>query len=226
MTRVCVLIPAFNAADSLGPLIERARPLGHEMLVIDDGSTDDTARVAERAGATVLRHASNQGKGAALRTGFAEALRRGHELIITLDADGQHDPADIPRFVQAALDDPQAALLIGNRMHEAHRMPFVRRCTNRIMSWWLSRAAGTTVPDTQCGFRLMRRDFLTRCRLASGRFEIESEMVLEAARLHAPIRAVPVRSIYGEERSHIRPCRDTWRFFRMLAGYRRAQRGS
>ena len=220
----CVIVPAYNAAASLAPLITRARALGFEVLVVDDGSNDSTAQVAERAGARVVQSAVNQGKGAALQRGFAEALHLGCDLIITMDADGQHDPEELPRFVRAATEQPQAGLIIGNRMAEVHHMPWLRRWTNRCMSWWLSRAAHQRVPDSQCGFRLMRRAFLSRCRLTSGHFEIESELILEAARLGVPIQSLPIRTVYGDEHSHIHPLRDTIRFVRMLASYRRAHR--
>ena len=221
---LCVIIPAFNAAETLGAVVERIRHAGYEVLVVDDGSQDATAAVAERAGARVVRHPVNQGKGQALQTGFAEALRRTHDAVITMDADGQHEAAAIPEFVQAAQTYPRAALIIGNRMTEMRRMPWVRRWTNRLMSGGLSGVTGIRVPDTQCGYRLIRADFLRQCHLSSAHFEIESELVLEAARLGAEVRSIPIRAVYAGEPSHIHPFRDTLRFFRMLVQYRRRHR--
>jgi len=167
----------------------------------------------------VLTHPVNQGKGASLRAGFASAIAAGYDDVVTMDADGQHDPRDLAHFLTAAQDHPEAAMIIGARL-ERHRMPLARRWTNRLMSWWLSRLSGVEVPDTQCGFRLIRANFLRQCRLVSQHFEIESELVLEAARLKQPILSIPIRTLYHHEASHIHPVRDTVRFLRLLASYR------
>ena len=216
---VCVLIPAFNAAETLGAVVARVCEQGCHALVIDDGSRDATREIAERAGARVVGHAVNQGKGKALQTGFAEALRAGHELVITLDADGQHEPEAIPQFLWEASAHPEAALIIGNRMANIRRMPWVRRWTNRWMSGGLSQVTGLYVPDSQCGYRLVRAAFLRQCRLASDHFEIESELILEAGRLGHAVRSIPIHTVYAGEESHIHPARDTLRFFRMLFRY-------
>ncbi len=185
------------------------------MVVVDDGSTDATAAEAEKGGATVLRHARNQGKGAALGTGFSHARGRGYEAVITLDGDGQHDPADIPAFL-TAYGRGGATVIVGNRMADTGRMPRVRRGTNRLMSWLLSRLMGQTVPDTQCGFRLYRCDALPAQPLSSARYAAESEILLELANAGARIGAVPIRAIYRGETSKINPVIDTCRFCAMM----------
>ena len=216
--RACAIIPAYNAAKSLAPLLERMRPLGLDVVVINDGSTDDTAAVAARAGTLVITHLRNRGKGAALRTGFAYALQSGYEAVVTLDSDGQHDPSEIPKLLEAAAK-PDGAMVVGRRVFDAPMMPFARRSTNRFMSWLISKMAGAPMPDSQCGFRVIRRDALATLRLSSRRFDIETEMLLAAARGKWPIRFVPIRTIYEDHASHIRPIVDGLRFFRLVLWY-------
>ena len=216
----CAVIPAYREARHIGPVIEAVRALGATVLVVDDGSPDDTARVAEAAGAVVLRHPANRGKGAALQTGFREALRRGCAFVVTLDADGQHDPADLPNFLDA-FRRTGIPVLVGNRMGDRAAMPWLRRITNRVMSRLLSSIMGHYVPDTQCGYRLYRSDILAVVALDSPGFAAESEVLLRLAARGVRMDAVRVRTIYGDEASSIRPVRDTWRFFRMLMRYRR-----
>ena len=211
-----VVIPALNVAATIGPLVSQIRQQGHEVLVIDDGSSDATGATAAAAGARVLHHVTTRGKGASLRTGFAEALRRQAECVVTFDADGQHDPADIPRLVQYAVEHPEASVIIGNRMGQAQRMPRVRRWTNRLMSWLLSRLAGQHVPDTQCGLRLMRTALLRHLTLTTSHYEIESELVLAAARAGAAMHPISIQPIYGSSPSGIRPALDTVRFIRLV----------
>ena len=214
--RTCVIIPAYNAAKTLGRLLDRIRPLGLDVVVINDGSTDETAAVASQTGTLVINHLRNHGKGAALRTGFAYALQAGYELVVTMDSDGQHDPLEIPALLEAAAQ-PGSAIVVGQRAMSESSMPFARRCTNRFMSWLVSRMAGAPMPDSQCGFRVIRREVLATIRLSSRRFDIETEMLLAAARRKWPIRFVPIRTIYERHSSHIRPVVDGLRFFRLVA---------
>lgn len=216
----CVVLPAYREAARIAPVISAACAQGATVLVVDDGSPDDTATVAEKAGAVVLRHPVNRGKGAALATGFAEAVRRGCEVVITLDADGQHDPAELSRFIEA-YQRTGIPVLIGSRMAEVDAMPWVRRATNRFMSWLLSRMMGQYVPDTQCGYRLYRCDILPWVVAGSSGFAAESEVLLRLAARGVRMDAVRIRTIYGDEKSKINPLRDTWRFFGMLRRYRR-----
>ncbi len=218
-----VLIPAFREQGRIGGVVARARTHGLDVIVVDDGSPDGTAAEAESAGATVVRHPVNRGKGVALTTGFEYARTHGYEALITLDADGQHDPDEIPKFVEAYRRTGYP-VLVGNRMWDSRGMPFVRRCTNRFMSWMLSREMKQYVPDTQCGYRLYRCDVIPFVGTTSERFAAESEILLHIAGRGMTIGAVRIATIYGTERSKIRPGRDTVRFFRMLHNYRRTRR--
>ena len=211
---VWALIPAYNAEAFIGAVVEEVRPLVDRVLVVDDGSSDATAGRAEAAGAQVLRHDHNQGKGAALATGFEQALREAAGLVITLDADGQHAPGDIPRFLEA-YRRTGIPVWIGNRMTDRSTMPLVRRCTNRLMSALISRSIGQPVPDTQCGYRLFHRDVLPLLRGVSPHYEAESEVLFQLSAHGVRIGSVPVATIYGDEVSAIRPVRDTLRFLRM-----------
>lgn len=222
--RGCVLIPAYKEAGRIGPVVTRVLKYLPDVVVIDDGSDDATAEEAKAAGATVCRHEVNRGKGAALATGMTYAKSKGFAWVITLDADGQHDPADIPTFVEAYVRTG-IPVLVGNRMADTASMPRVRLLTNRFMSALLSREMGQYVPDTQCGYRFYRIDVLPFLATKSDRFAAESESLLHVAARGLAIAAVPIAVIYLEGReSHIRPFRDTMRFFSMLMNYRRTHR--
>jgi glycosyltransferase involved in cell wall biosynthesis len=219
MQRICVIIPGYNVANTIGPLIQRVRAIGLDVVMVDDGSTDRTAPVATEAGARVISHVHNQGKGSALRTGFSYALQTGYSLVVTLDSDGQHDPADIPRLLAAA-QQPQAGLVIGNRLNgAATEMPRLRRWTNRLMSQVVSAVAHRTIPDSQSGFRAIPNALLTSVALSTHHFEIETELVLAASRAGWPVTSVPIRVIYDQHRSRIHPVRDGWRFLCLVLRY-------
>lgn len=215
MDRYCVIIPALEAAGTIGPLVGRLRHQGLSVLVVDDGSRDATAAAASAQGATVISHLRNQGKGAALRTGFAHALRARYDGVVTMDSDGQHDPDDLPVLLQA-VQTHRAGIVIGNRLADGRAMPVIRRWTNAAMSWLVSGLTGVRIPDSQSGFRVIRREVLERVTLRAVHFEIETELLLAAAG-RWPIVSVPVRTIYGGERSRIRPLRDAARFVRVVA---------
>jgi glycosyltransferase involved in cell wall biosynthesis len=209
---VIAVIPAYQAAATLPGVVEGA--LRHlPVLVVDDGSTDRTAAVAEEAGAQVVRQASNQGKGAALRAGFARALEAGAAAVVTLDADGQHDPASIPGFL-AAWHERQAPLVIGRR--DFSRMPLSRRLANILGTWTFSWAVGRPIADNQSGYRLIARPLLVG--LLQSRepgFEFEVEMITLAIRAGLTIDWVPIPTIYGDAGSHIRPVSHVLEFLRV-----------
>lgn len=223
--RGCVIIPAFNEEPRIAAVVRRVKEHVPAVVVVDDGSRDGTVREAEAAGATVLRHETNRGKGVALETGFRHAREQGFDYLITMDGDGQHDPADLDRFVEA-YTRTGIPVLVGNRMTDAARMPWVRRMTNRFMSALLSREMGQYVPDTQCGYRLFRCDVVPLVSAESTRFAAESEILLHVADRGIRIDAVPVATIYGNEKSKINPFKDTIRFFSMLRRYRRKKRAA
>ncbi len=217
--RYCVIIPAFQAAKTIGELVHRVKALGLTVVVVDDGSRDQTAAIAAQQGALVISHLRNQGKGAALRTGFDYALRGQFDGLITMDSDGQHDPAEIAHLIRAG-EVQHAAIVLGNRMSNGAVMPPIRRRTNQLMSHIISRVARQLIPDTQCGFRLIRKEVLHDVPLHAKRFEIETELLLAAAAKRWKIISVPVRSIYSvNHSSHIRPLRETLRFLSVIARY-------
>jgi glycosyltransferase involved in cell wall biosynthesis len=221
MQDVLALIPGYQEGPRIGAVVAGARRW-LPVLVVDDGSTDDTAPQAEAAGATVVRQRPNQGKGAALRTGFREALHRGAAAVVTLDADGQHDPAEIPAFL-AAYRPGQTELVIGARDFGA--MPPVRRLSNTVGGLVVSAAVGHRIPDNQSGYRLIGRR-LMRELLDSDEsgFAFEVEMIARAIALGMPINWVPIRTIYAGEPSHIRPWAHLTSFIRAARDARRTVR--
>jgi len=217
---VCVLIPAYNEEKNIACVAGAVRDLGFTVLVVDDGSTDSTAKILQDLpGIYSILSPVNEGKGASLRKGFEWFLSSNSDVVVLMDADGQHSPDEVEVFVRAL--EAGADFVVGNRMHSPGRMPWLRRWTNRFMSALLSAASSQRIPDTQCGYRALKKDALQRLRLSTGRFEIESEMLLEAARLGLKIRSIPIRSVYEGGDSKINPFTDTIRFFSFLFKYRR-----
>jgi len=218
-----VILPAWNEASHIGKLVRELCAMGMDVLVVDDGSSDSTAEVAEEAGAMVLRHEKNRGKGESLADGYRFAGEEGYDAVVTLDADGQHDPADVPRFLDT-YNRTGIPVLIGNRMHDRDRMPWIRRMTNRLMSRVLNRHMDQYVPDTQNGFRLYQTDVVLMVIPETKGFAAESEILLKLDEIGIRMGAVPVAAFYGEERSHIRPIHDTRHFLMMLFRYARKKR--
>jgi len=218
---ILALIPAWNEAARIGPVVEATR-VHLPVLVVDDGSDDATSAVAEAAGAIVVRHPWNRGKGVALMTGFAWALERGCEAVLTLDADGQHDPADIPTFL-AAYEAGAGDLIIGRR--DFSQMPFPRGYTNPFGSWLLSLALGTRLYDNQSGYRLHSRRFLEMLDLTTTGFELEVEVIIQAVCKGVRIGWVDIRTIYGTGKvSYFHPLQDSARFLGMVWRAWRCQR--
>ena len=210
---VMAVIPAYNEAAHIKQVVLKARRLV-PVLVVDDGSRDDTPRLAEAAGAEVVRQIPNQGKGTALRTGFLRALERGCEAVITLDADGQHDPDEIRKFVHA-WHIRGADLIIGRRNFK--KMPLVRRLSNTAGTWMFTWAMGQSIPDNQSGYRLLSRRFMeVLCESDEAGFEFEVEMVATCLKRHFDLAWVPIRTIYADEKSHIRPLAHVVNFFRIV----------
>lgn len=208
-----VVIPCLNEAAAIAELVREVRAVLPTILVVDDGSDDDTAALAQSAGATVLKLPHPQGKGNALQAGWAWARKRGFSWVLCMDGDGQHAPQDIRAFLTHAERSP-VDLIIGNRMADPHSMPMIRRFVNFWMSARISALAGIDLPDTQCGFRLMRMAAWRQLELQTSHFEIESEL-LAAMLLHQfTVEFVPVRVIYKGEQSKIHPVRDAVRWFR------------
>ena len=217
---VAALIPAYHEERFIGDVVQRTLQQLPWVLVVDDGSTDNTARAAQAAGAEVILHPENSGKGVALQTGLRDLVTRGYEYVMILDGDGQHLPEEIPRFLEAA-EAGRGKLIVGNRMHHTKEMPWNRLLTNRFMSSQISWLCGQRVPDTQCGFRLIHRDLVPRMLgfNRSGHFQYETEMLVLTSWGGERIGAVPVSTVYGDETSSISPVRDALRFFKLMARY-------
>ncbi|MBI1877860.1 MAG: glycosyltransferase family 2 protein [Chloroflexi bacterium] len=214
MVRVLALIPAYNEAQRVANVVAGAC-LHLPVLVVDDGSNDDTATEAKAAGATVLSQNPNQGKGAALQAGFRWAIAEGYEAVIILDADGQHDPAEIPLFLQA-YQTHHADLIIGQR--DFSQMPLVRRLANWLGRLSFSWAVGQPIPDNQSGYRLISRQLMAVLpdHNVEGGFEFEVEMITLCVRRGFVLAWVPIKTIYAGETSHINPVKHTRNFLRLL----------
>lgn len=203
----CALVPAYQAEATVGEVVRGLAASVPRVLVVDDGSTDSTASEAERAGAEVLRLAENGGKGTAIRAGLDRALDAGATHVAFVDADGQHDPADLPALLAAA--ESGEDFVIGSRMADPDAIPAYRFRTNEIGSRILSRMTGLEIEDAQSGYRVVSSRLLRRLRLNARGYIIETEMLLKAARHLNRFHHVPVKAIYGGP-SHYRPFRDTW----------------
>jgi len=215
--RVLAVVPAFHEAGRVANVVRGVRD--HvPCLVVDDGSNDGTAEAAEAAGAEVICHDVNRGKGAALKTGFAFAEAHGYDGVVTLDADGQHDPASMPAFLAAA--EQGAEIVVGRREGWAERgMPWIRRATNGITSVVVSRLGRCRVADSQCGYRYISVKAWSAARPETSNYDAESEILIRAGRMGFRIAEVPVRTIYGDQVSKIRPVCDTLRFVRLAIRY-------
>ena len=213
MTQILALIPAYNEAAHIAQVVTGASD--HlPVLVVDDGSTDDTAARAEGAGAILLRQIPNKGKGMALRAGFRWAIEGGYDAVLTLDADGQHDPAEIPKFLDAYAERG-ADLVIGSR--DFSHMPPVRRLANTAGRWAFSWAIGQPIRDNQSGYRLISHRLLEAILTSDeAGFEFEVEMIVTCIRQGFQLDRVPIRTIYTGEGSHIHPWHHTVNFTRLV----------
>ena len=221
--KVCALIAAFNEEETIAAVV--AGVLGHvpDILVVDDGSTDRTAERAAAAGATVIRHAQNRGKGTAVRTGLARLLSGPHSHVLFIDGDLQHDPDDIPMLLSAGART-DCDLVIAERAFAKGSMPTVRFYSNRIGSRILSAFIGTEVADSQSGFRLARAGPLRELHLTATGYEIETEMLIKLARRRASLCRVRIAARYRGSRSKLRSVRDTFRTCMLAVRYRYLRR--
>jgi len=211
------VIPCFNEAPEIGKVVAQVRRHLPNVIVVDDGSTDNTAENARRAGAEIIRLAKNSGKGAALKSGWRHARELGFSWVLLLDGDGQHDAEDIPRFFACA-GNTGSNLVVGNRMGDCSAMPWLRRQVNQWMSNRISHLTGAVLPDSQCGFRLAHLDTLANLTMHANRFEIESAMLVAFCRAGRKVEFVPIRTLYGNRGSKINPLTDTlrWWHWRLL----------
>lgn len=221
MSTAAVVIPAYNEAATIRDVARRAFAQLPLVIVVDDGSTDATARELEGLPVILLRNESNRGKAGSLRRGADEAVRRGAGVIVTLDGDGQHCPEDIPLLLEAWRTAPRR-IVIGSRLHAREAIPAARYRANRFANFWISWAAGQAIADTQSGFRVYPAALFARARVqygAAASFVFESEILIEAAHTGVEIACVPINAVYSARArpSHFRPVVDIARIVRMVA---------
>ena len=220
--RVAAVIPAFNEADTIADITRRVLPHVRWVIVVDDGSSDATPAVLSGLPVQVLANTTNAGKSASLLRGFEHAMALGADAVVTLDADGQHRPEDIPRLLRAAARRP-GEIVIGARLRGRERMPALRRFGNAMADFWISWASGYPIRDTQSGMRVYPRDAIAcvRSRVANGSgFVLESEILIEAARAGCYASWIAIDTIYGatSRGSYYRALDDTLAIVAMVAG--------
>jgi glycosyltransferase involved in cell wall biosynthesis len=218
---VAALVPAFNEQVHIADVVRRTRARIDNVLVVDDGSSDATAQCAREAGAEVIVHPQNRGKGEAIKTGLRHWLERQFDWVLILDADAQHRPEEIDRFVDATSWAAGPRLIVGNRMNDLGSMPLLRRMVNRWMSKQISAVCRQQIPDSQCGFRMLHRELIPDLLDGAERFEYETEMLIVASRKGFRIASVPITTVYSDEVSSIHPLRDTVRFFKLMRRYKK-----
>jgi len=219
--KAAAIIPAYHEEKHIGNVVRRTRQQLDHVLVVDDGSNDQTAQRAREAGAEVIVHSQNRGKGEAIKTGLRHWLDRQFTHVVVLDADGQHLPEEIDRFIAAAASVAEPSFFLGNRMNNLTGMPLIRRVVNRYMSRRISLLSAQQIPDTQCGFRMLDRQLIPQLLCGANRFDYETEMLIIASRKGYRIESVPITTVYSDEVSNIQPLRDALRFFRLMRRYRR-----
>jgi glycosyltransferase involved in cell wall biosynthesis len=220
--QTAAVIPAYQEEKHIGDVVRRTRAQLPCVIVVDDGSTDQTAQRARQAGAEVIVHNQNRGKGEAIKTGLRHCLQKQVANVLLLDADGQHLPEEIDRFLAAAASAAQPCFFIGNRMTNMQAMPLIRRVVNRYMSRQISRLCQQHIPDTQCGFRMLHRNLIPHLLAPESvcRFDYDTEALIIASRKGYRIQSIPITTVYSDEVSNIRPLRDAIRFFKLIWRYR------
>jgi glycosyltransferase involved in cell wall biosynthesis len=218
-SQTAAVIPAYQDEKHIGDIVRRTRAQLDHVLVIDDGSTDQTSQRAREAGAEVIVHSENRGKGEAIKTGLGHWLDREVTWVTLLDSDGQHLPEEIDRFLSAAGSATQPTFFVGNRMNNLAGMPFIRRVVNRYMSSRISRVCGQEIPDTQCGFRMLGRQLIPELLGGGHRFDYETEVLIIASRKGYRIESVPITTVYSDQVSKIHPMRDAIRFSKLMWRY-------
>lgn len=220
--KIALLIPAYNEEKHLQKVIANCRSYFLDIIVVDDGSIDQTAKVVKNLQQSgkyrliFLRHSKNKGKGAALDTGFKYALKKRYQGVVTLDADNQHDPREIKKFLEM-VEQEKPDLIIGSRFQNTQGMPFVRLGTNYVTSWIISKIAGQKIEDVQSGFRYISAKIIKNIELRTKNFETEPELILKAAWLGYKIKNIPISTIYYEGFiSQVNKTTDTLKFFSLI----------
>ncbi len=212
---IAVVVPSYNESRTIGVIVKRLKEREFAVYVVDDGSQDDTEAKALAEGAIVIRNPKNLGKGGALKEGFKRVVSDGFDTVLIMDGDDQHDVTDIAHLIKR-MRETHADMIVGNRMTDTSRMPLIRIAVNRFMSWLISVISGQYVPDTQCGFRLIKTTMLRKITIESNNYEIESEMIVKAARAGFTIDSTNIKTVYQNEVSRINPVIDSLRFIRLM----------
>lgn len=217
MNKTAIIIPSYNASATLGKLISQLSDYisSKDIIVIDDGSIDDTYKIATACGVVILKHQENKGKGVALKTGFDYCLKNNYFGVITIDADLQHDPKLVKNFLKTA-ENLKYGIIIGTRKMNLKIMPFDRYLTNKVTSIILSILSGKTIHDSQSGYRWISKDVLRKIKLSSRRYDLESEILVKAGRANFKIGEVEISTIYEKSKSFINPLIDTGRFIKVV----------
>jgi glycosyltransferase involved in cell wall biosynthesis len=216
--KVCCIIPAYQESRAIDQVIKIAQKYCNHVVVVDDGSTDNTGKIARDNGATVLRHPTNFGKGAALRTGFNHTIKEQYDVMITLDGDLQHNPHSIPRFLEKIKEGYD--LVVGTRYQtQSEEMPFARKLSNLITTTVLRVFFKVPITDSQSGYRAFKRSLLETIPVRDNGFAAETEMLIDAQRAGFLISEVPIATSYGDEKSKIRAGRDISRWLVTLSQY-------
>jgi glycosyltransferase involved in cell wall biosynthesis len=221
-SKTAILIPAYNEERYIESVINGCLIYDLDIIIIDDGSDDNTSKIVKsipkpgNANIIIISHPVNKGKGQSLKTGFQYVLKNNYSGVITLDADGQHDTGEINKFLKT-VEKEKPDLIIGNRLGDTRKMPFIRLATNVFTSWIISNIAGRKVKDVQCGFRYIRSRALKNIKLETKNFDTEPEIILKAGWLGYKIKNLPVKTIYHKDfTSYVNPVKDTIKFFRLV----------
>lgn len=206
-SNICVIIPAYNACETIEEVVHGALKHVQKVIVADDGSADSTGALASAAGAEVIAIDGNKGKGNALKALFQQAMEEGFDTAISMDADGQHDPEEIPQFIAAHVGCP-GCIIVGTRMHEKEKIPRARYNSMHIARFYVSLVANQFVEDTQCGYRLYPLSIIRELKLVTEKYVTETELLMKAGDMGRKIIFVKIRTIYGENGSHFRPIID------------------
>jgi len=218
--KTLAIIPAYNAEKTIGEVIEGLLKTfdAEDILVVDDGSNDATFAIAKNYGVRVMRHENNTGKGAALKTAFHIALDDCYDAVLTLDSDMQHPP-ELARVFIEEMERSGADVVVGNRLGDISAMPVQRRFSNKTTSFFVRLWTGAKIPDSQCGYRLIKKWIIEQAELRIEHYQIETELVLEAARLGAKFSSVPIPTIYNENESKMNAFAETFRFIGLMLAH-------
>ncbi|MDD2891091.1 MAG: glycosyltransferase family 2 protein [bacterium] len=213
--KIAFLLPAYNEEKNISNVIQNLPAHKKDIIVIDDGSKDNTSSIVEKTGVVLIKHKQNMGKGAAHQNGFNYAIKHGYDYIITLDSDGQHKPQESKRFIRQLEKNNRPDIIIGTRAYSLKNMPVLRFFTNFTTSFIVSLLAHNRIKDSQSGYRAISTEVLKKVKLTTFNYQTESEILINLGRMGYKIGAVPITIIYGVSESKINPIIDAWRFIQL-----------